>query len=232
MRFQELKRIEDYKEIFARLQQANIATNDKTNWVFEEKRKLVKTRTFEDFTRFFTENGFSVDSHGEEATAIYKSLNIKLKVDDPGRRKEDIPCLMRFLLFFAGPADEAYAVFVQHGNNGEDNRREPMQPKTLPFGIAGEIQQELREQMVQATRLMSMTQEALTEFQNRGNLAHVENLHDLVKDFRSQVAMSLERWTDIQRDHYVYLAVRNEDVWQPDALDVYTSMYLFLKTLA
>ncbi len=231
MRFQELKRIEDYKDIFSKLQQANVATNDKTNWVFEEKRKLVKARTFEDFTRFFTENGFTVDQQPEDATAAYKTLTIKLKVDDPGRRKEDIPCLMRFLLIFSGPTDEAYGVFVQHGNNGIDNGHEPMQPKSLPFGIAGEIHQELRDQMVQATRLLSMTQEATAEFQNQTNLNHVENLNEQVKDFRARVAMALERWTDIQRDHYVYLAVRNEDVWQPDALDVHPSLYLFLKTL-
>ena len=114
MKFQELKRIADYSEAIEKIRDRNKRTTESIKAFIDGRQRALTRFVLDDFKRFFTELEFEVTVTDDTATAQYKIMDVQLHTSEPGRREEDMECLLKFTLSINAAVNEVFTVFLQN----------------------------------------------------------------------------------------------------------------------
>jgi hypothetical protein len=204
MKFQELMAIADFTEKHQLLVEKNSVTCDTISKAFDAKKKRLVDTTFDEFNEYFKKFGFRVLPGEESTTVDYKTLRISLKSEEPGRRKDDVQCLLRFLLVIDAVPNETFSIFIRWANNVPHN--EPGSP--MSAGTPPEIIQtgrELQEQTDNLSKLISSIKESINRFEIRKHKNVLEILIEKCEQLHESTQTEIQKWNDIQKDRYTFI---------------------------
>ena len=117
MRFSEMIKISDMKDTLADNRRSLAKLEDNIHLTITQKSKMLIESNKNDFISFFKPLGFQIGISDNQLEAIYKTVYIRLKKLEPGRRKDDIPCFFRYQLLIHSEIDDIYEIYVQSSNS-------------------------------------------------------------------------------------------------------------------
>jgi len=178
--------------------------------------------------RFGLDQGFDVTSGEDESTAEYKSVNIVLKAMDPGRRKDDITCLIRFKLLISASDPEGFDVFIRWSGIG-DIKTDPTDIRTDTN--IGKIIKALYQLTISSEEVLIATKKAAAEFKIEKNIAVIKNLYQELNSLCQTIQEERDKWMAFRKDEYFYWICQEHEEWDTNKGHRYESMSDILKSL-
>ncbi len=225
MKFDTLKTIADLKEQFENLVRRNTATMAKADEILMARRERLHGMIVTDFTGFFTGCEFDVRDSGEVTTAVYKSLSVTLKSQNPGRRTEDVSCLLRYLMTISADHEEMYTIYVRSRNGSDSKGFGSKTPRSDAEKALIEI---LTEEAVSLARLhtdIRNTASSLTDESQVNIMTGLENRATLLQQ------EILERRGELETGSYFLAASPADEEWNREKSQQFETLETLLKNM-
>ncbi|MBN1356745.1 hypothetical protein JXA40_10835 [bacterium] len=204
MRFTELKTVADIRERYQHLERKLRDIQSRAVIVMAEIKAEIVISTLNDFRKYFEEKDFVVRTGEQEAEAVYKCVSIMLNIQEPGRREEDIPCLLRFKLTVSASEPEGFSIYVRWEESPSPARTElPVNQEKLAGGT-GQMIQALTRLIELTGDLMDYTRRVSTGFQVRSNLSVLEKIQGDTESLSSLLHAETAKWTALQMNRFMY----------------------------
>jgi hypothetical protein len=231
VRFIELKKIADIKEALEQIKKVNEDVMTTSTQLMERRIQELIDKIRTDFSQFFKTRGFAVEPDDEGYSAIYKSIKIVLKLQEPGRREDDIPCFLKFRVQFSNCIEEVYIIFVQWAQKDHPGTDPDLDSDESSDTEADEIINRLQRHSDNWDKVVQLLESSCTDFQNKKNIAMIDDLSSQIHCLRDRVIQEKAKWQEIRNDRYVFLVTRDQDEWQPQISETHPDLLSFLEKL-
>jgi len=228
VRFKEMRLLADIREGYQMLEKKINEVKDQADTIIAQKKTEITNSVMKEFKDFFLDQGFDVTSGEDESTAEYKSVNIVLKAMDPGRRKDDITCLIRFKLLISASDPEGFDVFIRWSGIG-DIKTDPTDIRTDTN--IGKIIKALYQLTISSEEVLIATKKAAAEFKIEKNIAVIKNLYQELNSLCQTIQEERDKWMAFRKDEYFYWICQEHEEWDTNKGHRYESMSDILKSL-
>ncbi len=230
MQFQELKRIADAEDALSQIQETQRSVRQRSQKLMEIRAESLVHSIRQDFERFFSEQGFKFCMNDREITAEYKTLRISLIRAEPGRRKEDIPCLLRFYLRISGTDTGNFQIFVKWADpqvdpGTLDNKQFPSADTETTA-----VLQNLKSHKKKLEILEQFIQKSKLEFNGKRNIARMNDLSKEVLVLKNSMEEELGKWHRIFQNQYAFY-IPEFQIDSEESTVVFSDLYAFLSAL-
>ncbi|MBN1551620.1 hypothetical protein JW979_09130 [bacterium] len=228
MKFKEMRWIEDIKSAYDTIDKKHRIANENVNKLINRRLDDIIAKTKKDFENFFSDRGFDISHSDETCEAHYRSLLISLKPLAPGRREDDVECIVRFQMIISGVNEELYTIFVRGREDSGIEGREKAEDVGLELKT---VCDELTQQITLTENIIANLQKASLEFRNHKNILVIEHLMESITAFKSLVIMDLTKLKNIYRNRLTFLVSRDQESTAGFKSSSYDSFMAFLIAL-
>jgi hypothetical protein len=213
LRFHELKTIADIRERYDHLMNKSAELRGQADGIIVQKKASIVISVLNDFEQYFTQQGFQVKTRDQEAVAAYKTVTVTLSIQEPGRREEDIPCLIRFKLTLAASDPEVFSIFVKWQQPGSETVPVEHNHHSGSNSASGNIITAIHQLSALTGELQNFAQQTSLSFQVDSHLDVLEQLHSDISTLLASLENEMGKWKALEAERYVFTVRKGMEEW-------------------
>lgn len=231
MKFRELKQYADIRNQLDSMKECLKKAFLNSAALYDSRKNQCIEQVMTDYSEFFKDSGFTIERVESQCIASYKMITVKLKAEDPGRREEDIPCILRFRMTVSAVQDETYSIFVQTENNVEKPRVNGTADMTPSEQALVKLLPELNTFDTALSELLTSSIQVKNEMHDLQTIEGITQVIAEIEEQSNKLKAEIDQWHEAVKGNYIFLVAKDQDDWQKKISACYRSFLGFLESI-